>query len=259
MGNLTSYRQKIKELEGLINELSEGRMSIEDLTKLEQLTRELHERSIILKYKAYETKVNGSVIEKEETTEESFIPEPEKTNPELGSKSPESEEQPTIEFSLFDDVPEIKEQRFNPTESIVDPEPMVQIESHFSETVSHPTPDEEIIQTVIESRTEFVAPIQQESFIDRLNIQDNSLGTSFFGSKLNSLIGAFGLNEKLRFINDLFDGSSESFSDAVKALDNQPSINEANQKLTQYAEQFNWDPEDDAVIEFVSFINRRYA
>lgn len=259
MENLTSYRQKIKELEVLINALSEGRMSIEDLTTLEQLTRELHERSIILKYKAYETKVNGSIKEQEETIEETFISEPDEDKIHSEEKTLEPEDQPSIDFSLFDEAPELDMFAESPSEKMDEPEPLVQMESHYSETVSHPTPEEEVIQTVIESRTEFVAPVSQNSFIDKLNIPDNSIGTSFFGAKLNSLIGAFGLNEKLRFINDLFDGSSEAFSDAIKTLDNQSSINEANQKIALYAEQFNWDPEDDAVIEFVTFINRRYA
>ena len=43
-----------------------------------------------------------------------------------------------------------------------------------------------------------------ETFMEQMNISDQSLNTLMSGSKIDTLIGAFGLNEKLRFINDLF-------------------------------------------------------
>jgi len=49
------------------------------------------------------------------------------------------------------------------------------------------------------------------------------------------------------------------FSDAIKALDSQESLDDANQKAAQLAADHEWDPEEDVVIEFMSFVNRRYA
>ena len=62
-----------------------------------------------------------------------------------------------------------------------------------------------------------------------------------------------------RSINDLFDGSSEMFSEAIKMLDSQTALDVANEKAAQLAVQHSWDPEEEVVVEFMSFVNRRYA
>ena len=78
-------------------------------------------------------------------------------------------------------------------------------------------------------------------------------------SKLDTLIGSFGLNERLQYINELFNGSSEHFSEAVKIIDNQSNIEEALLKTSVYANQFNWENDSETVEEFVIKIKRRYA
>ena len=97
------------------------------------------------------------------------------------------------------------------------------------------------------------------SFLDHFSQQDNSVAGRFSARPLDSLIGAFGLNERLRFINDLFDGSSEKFSDAIKALDSQSDLDSAREKAAGYAEENEWDPEEEVVAEFMNYLNRRYA
>ena len=57
MDGLKNYREKIKSIEKLVNKMESGELSIHDLVDLETLTRDLHERSIILKYKAFENKL----------------------------------------------------------------------------------------------------------------------------------------------------------------------------------------------------------
>lgn len=77
--------------------------------------------------------------------------------------------------------------------------------------------------------------------------------------KLDSLIGSFGLNERLQYINELFDGSSEALSEAIKSLDTLPDFEAALRKASLFAEQFQWDLSSDTVEEFVLKIKRRYA
>jgi hypothetical protein len=86
------------------------------------------------------------------------------------------------------------------------------------------------------------------------NIRDNR---SVF--PLESLIGAFTLNEKLQFINELFDGSSDDFSSNVKQLDQLASIDAARNMMAELAETFNWDTESEIVEDFIYKICRRYA
>lgn len=97
-------------------------------------------------------------------------------------------------------------------------------------------------------------------FVHKYNQVSSELSSSQFGLvKLDSLLGSFGLNERLQFINELFDGSSEAFSNAIKHLDQQASSEAARSKVAEYAVENNWDVESDTVVEFMQKIIRRYA
>ena len=98
MKNLQAYKKQIKEIETLIDKLEKGDLDLEELIALEKLTRELHEKSIILKYKAFESHVNGEITEivDEESADEDPIEDP--------IEEPVEEETPDIDFSIFESV-----------------------------------------------------------------------------------------------------------------------------------------------------------
>jgi len=252
MENLENYKNRIKAIEELANKMESGTLTIAELSHLETLTRELHERSIILKYKAFENKINPvqeSPISIEDEID--FIEETVAFNNEI------EESEPTIDFSIFDTP--VQE------EEIIEEAPTEEPAFVFEETIEiEQTLVPEIVEETIKEE-KVVAPAnnvsqaQATSFWEQLNIKDNSLSTQFQGAKIDTLIGAFGLNEKLRFINDLFDGSSESFSEAIKILDNQANIEEAKMKSAELANQHNWDAEEESVVDFLVMVNRRYA
>lgn len=76
---------------------------------------------------------------------------------------------------------------------------------------------------------------------------------------LETLIGSFSLNEKLQFINELFDGSSDAFSTATKKLDACSSMSDARVLLTEFSSNYDWDLESEIVEDFIFKICRRYA
>ena len=247
---MEAYKNLIKEINKYISKLETASLTIDELFELEKLTRKLHERSVILRYKAFENKIgNEPMAEKEEPK---LVPE-EKIEIVEENKPQEEEE---VEFNIFDNEEEDIGFVFEaPQEELkadteekeleIDIEPKDEVEPQELEPQpSEPTP---------------VSPSQGGSFIDRFKIADNSLSSKFAESKLDSLIGAFGLNEKLMFINDLFDGSSEMFSDAIKALDSKASLDEASVMLDELANEHAWDPEEEAVADFIVYIQRRHA
>lgn len=232
MDNLNQYNSDLKQLSDLLERLANGELSIEELTKLEEVTRRLHERSIILKYKAYEghSTPNSTDESKEEQNQEQ-------------KEEILEDDDPSFDMSIFDVTVEDIEKEIEEEEiEAGTDDPATEAEEKDEESiVDEPTGSDE------------------KSFIDQLDLNDNSLASSFAGGKLDSLIGAFGLNERLRFINNLFDGSSELFSDAVKSLDTQSDFESAKQTIDTLASEHNWDPEDDSVLEFMTYVNRRYA
>ena len=194
--------------------------------------QELYELSVVLRYKAYEDKVL-SVGEVREETKSAIEIAPEaidfQANNEMVSPTVQEvreEVQPSIEFSLFDE------------ELSVFPE----------------EPTEEL-STDREEKT----PGDQDDFIRRFAAMDMSLQSQINVSRLETLVGSFGLNERLQFINELFDGSSEAFSEAIKSIDSQTDEHKALQKASALASQFNWDNASETVEEFVLKIKRRYA
>jgi len=239
MENLQKYKNQIKEVESLVIKLENGALSIEELSTLESLTRAIHERSIILKYKAFEQKVNPVV-----STEE---PAAEVSEPKVEAEKKEVVEEPTIDFSMFS----MEEEEEAPIQEDI------KVEAE-PEIIPEPTV-EKVDPIVVELKEE--APVSQPgtSFLDRIQSADTSLNARFNGTKLDTLVGAFGLNQKLMYINELFDGSSESFSDAIKSLDSKSSMEDAKETVTALASKFEWDAEEESVIEFMAVLNRRYA
>ncbi len=255
MADLEKYKEKLAALTSLIGKMEQGTITLEELSEMEQLTRSLHERSIILRYKAFEKEAGV-----ETNTEPTAEAEPQSVitpEPEIEPIVEDDSEEPAIDFAIFDEPEdEIEQETFPEPESSEEPEAIEEpeVEEHLSVSKSEEETEEGIETTIEVTHTKEVS-----GFLDKLNIEDNSIASQFSGRKLDSLVGAFGLNEKLRFINNLFDGSSETFADAIKVLDNQDSLESAQTKAAEMAGQHDWDPEEENVIEFMTFVRRRYA
>lgn len=78
-------------------------------------------------------------------------------------------------------------------------------------------------------------------------------------TKLDTLVGSFGLNERLQYINELFKGSSEDFSTAVKELDKPVGFEEVLMKASVYAVDFSWEKDSETVADFLLKLKRRHA
>jgi Ca2+-binding EF-hand superfamily protein len=140
------------------------------------------------------------------------------------------------------------------------------MEQTLEEPTESPEIYEEVVVPVVESTIsteEWVseqAPVSEsDDFVKRFSAIDPSIQHQLAMSRLETLIGSFGLNERLQFINELFDGSSEAFSDAIKSIDAQSDEQSALRKASNLATQFNWDHDSETVEEFVLKIKRRYA
>lgn len=234
MGNFKSQMELVNAIASNIDQLESGQLSISQLENHMNDVRELYERTIVLRYKIFENKAEVPVshpasasIQQESTqkaVEETIVHE------EI------IEETPVIDFSLFEDSDE---------EEAVE-EKVIKTPTHEVEEVKVEAP----IHTNPSNSNEF-----NRRFAD---IASQTAGQFGF-SKLDTLTGAFGLNERLQYINELFEGSSDVFSEAIKSLDSMPSLDSAKAKAAQLAKTNNWDLESDTVEEFIQKLCRRYA
>jgi hypothetical protein len=164
----------------------------------------------------------------------------------------------------------------------VEPEPEMEVEEPVSELIeaAEPVFEQEVSpeEQYTEQEESVDTPIAVESAEPQANFLDNiehpestSINSAWILQieqtiradrsvfPLETLIGSFSLNEKLQFINELFDGSSDAFSTASKKLDVCENMSVAREQLSDYASTYNWDLESEIVEDFIFKICRRYA
>jgi hypothetical protein len=252
-----------------VEKLESGTLSPEDMELLVEDAKELYERLIILRYKIYETNVLGvkePVISAHlrqteiETPidlfgsieEHSITPEPAFEVTFAKSDDEDLDEEPIHEASIPAEDPIHEEEIEEEVEEQEVEGPIQTIEDPIHEEEIEEEVEEQEAPTAWEPQFSGDQPIWMAEM--EANIRDNR---SVF--PLESLIGAFTLNEKLQFINELFEGSSDDFSSHIKQLDQLASMDAARNMLAELALTFNWDTESEIVEDFIYKICRRHA
>lgn len=69
---------------------------------------------------------------------------------------------------------------------------------------------------------------------------------------------AIGINDKFRFMNELFSQNSSEYSIAVEQLSGVTSWNEAEIYLNSLKNVYGWDPKEEVVKYFFSIVKRRF-
>ncbi|MBO0932427.1 hypothetical protein [Fibrella aquatilis] len=74
-----------------------------------------------------------------------------------------------------------------------------------------------------------------------------------------SLSRSISLNQKFRFINQLFNGNVDAYNEALAELDQMTSYGQALDLISyRYANQFMWNMDSDEVSELVEILKRRF-
>ncbi len=78
---------------------------------------------------------------------------------------------------------------------------------------------------------------------------------SYSAPPIADLKKAMGINDRFFFQRELFGGSAEVMNQTLDQLNQMRGINEAHNFLLA---NFNWDPENEAVLSFMELVERRY-
>ncbi|MFY7944198.1 MAG: hypothetical protein ACOVNZ_06430 [Crocinitomicaceae bacterium] len=141
--------------------------------------------------------------------------------------------------------------------SIIESEDSTMIIEHVETTTVttiHNSTDE-----IQESEAEKASSSASSDTENKLKSVERNLRINYSIVPLETLIGSFTLNERLQFINELFEGSSDAFSSAIKKLDVLDDLDSARNVVAQFAENNNWDLDSEIVEDFLVKICRRYA
>jgi serine protease inhibitor len=174
----------------------------------------------------------------EEKTEEKVVHQLKEASQEIDQKT-----------TLTSEVEEIEEQPFDEIESLMFETTQLEIEGNNDvkniEERKIMSLEEELQDTipVDEIATLFDTPAPTKSLNDKLanNIQ-------------------IGLNDRIAFVKNLFDGSQEDFNRVVSQLNTFKTEKEAKKFISKMVKpDYNWSEQEELEIRFIEIIERRFA
>ena len=209
--------------------LENGKLPYDSLEEMLDNARELYDRLVVLRYKAYEEMV------KEESEPESVVVKKEE-------KIVEEEVLPSVKplsmrFKMSPPVSEVIEEK--ETAKIIEPQ---------EPKVNKPVPSQKEIN-------------QQPTVNDRLSkrYDEESLVKKLQKAPINDLKSAIGINQKFLFIQDLFNGDVDAYGRAITKLNEFNNFKEASHFLrNELASEYKWSTENQAVSAILELVERRY-
>jgi hypothetical protein len=272
-------KELVSAIENGLKKISKGNITRIELEEILASSRELYERLLIVRYKVYENSILADieseeleVVEKETEVkkEEETIPEENKDREIIfEEETNEIAEDSIIRFDLFA-TPEIESEVEEDEvllevekeiEQSIEEDVLPEIEIKEDALVEENLDSEEEIKNTANDSAETSKEINEDasSLFPKLLKIEKSIAQNYQVMTLETLIGSFTLNERLQFINELFDGSSDLFSSAIKRLDSLDNRDSARSVIAEYAAENNWDLDGEVVEDFMLKICSRYA
>lgn len=272
-------KELVSAIENGLKKISKGNITRIELEETVASSRELYERLLIVRYKVYENSILADkeseeleVVYKETEVkkEEETIPNENKDREIIfEEETNDIAEDSIIRFDLFatpeieseveeDEVlPEIEKE----IEQSIEKDVLPEIEIKEEELVEENLDSEEEIENTANDSAETTKEIAEDasSLFPKLLKIEKSIAQNYQVMTLETLIGSFTLNERLQFINELFDGSSDLFSSAIKRLDALDNRDSARSVIAEYAAENNWELDGEVVEDFMLKICSRYA
>jgi hypothetical protein len=84
---------------------------------------------------------------------------------------------------------------------------------------------------------------------------DTSLATKLQNKPISNIKTAVSINDKIMYINELFNGDSKLWDEVIDALNTMDNLDNA---LTYIDKRFGWEEENDTIISFLELIYRRF-
>ncbi|MBD2752096.1 hypothetical protein [Spirosoma validum] len=127
--------------------------------------------------------------------------------------------------------------------------------------ISQPTVSESTQQiTSVEPVTTLNDTLRETASAESPDSQVTTVAETFHRAPIESIARSISLNQKFRFINQLFNGNASAYNQAVEEIDTLQSYGEALDLISdQYASQYLWDMDSDEVSELVEILKRRFA
>lgn len=274
--SISELAQSIKENIELIES---GTLDNDGMTNLIDQTRDLYDRLVVIRYKAFEQEVKGTSVADEAVAEASV--ELKKTEEE----EPEKLEAPKEESDLFgggfkldfSDQNEIKpaskpkqEKKTNPLPGKQEAIPVPDQPLPFN----NPNPPKKV-EPKVEPKVEEEEVKAAENQIDLIEIIDetpkslndtlaeqqsgDNLASKLAKQPISDLKSAIGINQKFLFMNDLFAGEHDAYHDLIDKINGMSNESEALEYIqSEIVNKYAWDMESVSVGRFLNLVSRRF-
>ena len=82
-----------------------------------------------------------------------------------------------------------------------------------------------------------------------------NLASRFNSRPITNLRKAIKINDRIRFVNELFDRDSIQYEQTIDLIESSANINEALDKLFSNR---NWNQEDETTVDFLELVYQRF-
>lgn len=102
---------------------------------------------------------------------------------------------------------------------------------------------------------------EQKSVADKIasDPQSSRVADAMHQSKIVDLKKAIGINEKFLFINELFEGSMQAYTETIEKLNNSSDITQAKQLLEPLHMKYNWNTSIVAYQKLMDLVERKVS
>jgi hypothetical protein len=235
MNESTKY-PRLQELSASIQlqmeRLKAGELSLEELEIVVNQSRELYERLVVLRYKAFDESVNGSTVSATNHEVAAVVNTVEESKPELSNQ-----------VSLIDAIAEVTK-----TEELKDEEPLF--------TMSAPVEQAPVATTLFDLAALPATPSVNE-MLARTMVQHETVAQHHTHTPIADLKIAITLNQRFQFSRELFKGNNQDYEVAIDLL-NTSTRDEAMQYVKSLEVKYSWNEGSTVARDFRSLVDRRH-
>src|SRR5690554_523190 len=234
----------------LSEKLEKGELRAEEIEAMTAFSRQLYERMVVLQYKAYEATVKAENADHKEVEVEAEANEATEPDQMYVSETPAEEAasesnradketntgKPRPEQQAKDDLEELSERlsfRFSPEEI--------------------PSNQISLIDSIEEIKK------MDRSINEAFSDQPASLAQRLNKKPVANLKTAITINQKFKFISDLFDNDADAFAKAIERINACTSYIEADEFIQNgLTRRFEWEMKSATVRELMDLVERRF-
>lgn len=269
-----SMSELVKNISQKLESLEKGQLPAEEIDQLANDARELNERLVVLRYKAYEKQLIVKPVAQESKKEEERViegfklslstPDPQQINliDVIEEESSEQEEVSNLQPAVSSEQEIVGSlQSADGSLEVLEEKPETENKpSTFNFQPSTPNPQPSTFNSKPGLSNESNTKAETSSLNQKLSAtQQPTLAEKLQKKPIADLRAAIGLNQKFLFMNDLFEGENSTYNEAIAKLNAFSNVDEAKNYLLELGTRYKWTLENENVLTFTELVERRYA